>query len=479
VIDATVVGSGPNGLAAAVTLAHAGLSVRLIERGPTVGGGLRTSALTLPGFRHDVCSAVHPAALQSPFFRAWGLTERVSLHVPEVSFAHILDDGRAVLAHRDLDETVSGLGADGAPWRRTFAPLLRRVEGTARLTQNTVLRPPDDPMAALRFAVTATRVAVTALGTGDAAALLAGVTAHSVTRPPSVVGTAAGLGLALFGHAGGWPVPIGGSQAIADALATDLLAHGGQILTDTDVVDLAGLEPSRVVLLDTAPALLARDPRLPVGYRRALERIRHAPAVAKVDMALAGPVPWRDERALLAPTVHVGGSAAAIAAAERTVHAGHVPSRPFVLVAQPSLVDPSRAPTGQHTLWAYLHVPLGSELDATDLVLDSLERVAPGVRDLVVASSARSAAQLGRDNPNNVGGDITAGAVSLRQLAARPVLSPTPWRTPIPGVYLASAAATPGPGVHGMAGWHAARVALRDVFGISEAPFADTHDHPA
>ncbi|MDM4761937.1 NAD(P)/FAD-dependent oxidoreductase [Galbitalea sp. SE-J8] len=470
--DAVVVGSGPNGLAAAVTLAHAGLAVRVLERNATIGGGARTRELTLPGFRHDVCSAIHPAAIQSPFFRAWGLTDRVAFAVPDVSFAHVLDDGRAVLALRSLDDTVAALGRDGVFWRSTFAPLVARAAGVTALTQNALLRVPRDPAAAASFALSTAIATAPGLGSGDAAALLSGVVAHALTRPPSLAGTAAGIGLALFGHTGGWPVPIGGSQAITDALAADLTAHGGVIETDAEVRSLADLEPARAVLLDTSPALLAADPRIPERYRRALRRFRRAPGVAKVDLALAGAVPWLDAALRSAPTVHLGGSASSVRRSETEVHAGRIPERPFVLVAQPSIVDPGRAPAGAHTLWAYLHVPAGSPDDPTERVLAALERAAPGVRDLVLAVSARTAIDIERDNPNDVGGDITGGAVSLRQLAARPVLAAEPWRTPLPGFYLASSSAAPGPGVHGMAGWHAARLALRDVFGIRDTPFA-------
>ncbi|MFT4122305.1 MAG: NAD(P)/FAD-dependent oxidoreductase [Microbacteriaceae bacterium] len=470
-IDAIVVGSGPNGLAAAATLAHAGLGVRVVEREQTVGGGLRTEELTLPGFRHDLCSAVHPAALHSPFFRAWGLAERVALHVPEVSYAHPLDGRPAALAWRDLDRTVAGLGRSGPGWRRLFEPLLDRLDGVCALTGGPLLRPPADPVAAGRFLG---RTLARGAGLRDeAAALFAGVAAHSGGPLPSLAATGAGLALAVQGHGRGWGLPLGGAQAIADALAADIRAHGGEIVTDVDVEDLGALEPARAVLLDVAPERLARMAPLPKRYRRALARLRRGVAVAKLDLALAAAVPWSDPDVALSPTVHLGGTAAELAASERAVHAGRVSERPFVLVVQPSVADPSRAPAGRHTLWAYLHVPLGSGLDPTPFVLGQLERFAPGIGDLVLGTAVSRAPDIAARNANDVGGEIMGGAVTLRQLLARPVLSPQPWRTPLPGVYLASASTPPGPAVHGMAGWLAARLALRERFGIRETPFGD------
>jgi len=475
-IDATVVGSGPNGLAAAATLARAGLAVRVLERAPTLGGGLRTEELTLPGFRHDVCSAVHPAALASPFFRAFGLTERVPFVVPEASFAHPLDDAPAAVAYRDLARTAEELGPDGRRWARVFGPLVDHLEGLLDFTGSQLLRMPRDPLTAARFAVRVARARLDAGGgfAGRAAALFAGVSAHTIGRLPSFAGAGAGLVLATHAHAGGWGLPIGGSQRIADALVAEIRAAGGEVLTGVEVLSPADVGGSRVTLLDTSTDFLERyaGDALPRAYRGALRRYRHGDAAAKLDLALDGPVPWRDPALASVPTVHLGGSPRELAEAERTVAAGRIPDRPYVLVVQPTVVDPSRAPAGKHVLWAYTHVPRGSDLDPTELILDALEREAPGVRDLVLAASARSAMRIGDLNPNDVGGDILGGAVTLRQLLKRPIVSPTPWRTPIPGLYLCSASTPPGPSVQGMNGWYAARAALRDVYGIRDVPYS-------
>ncbi|WP_353809282.1 phytoene desaturase family protein [Agromyces sp. SYSU T00194] len=476
-IDANVVGSGPNGLAAAVTLAAAGLSVRLTERADTIGGGMRTEELTLPGFRHDLCSAVHPAALASPFFRAFGLTDRVPFVVPDASYAHPLDAAPAGVAWRDLDRTADELGADGPAWRRLFAPLVARIDGVVDFTGSQLLRVPRRPVAA---ALMAARVLEqgTALGAArfrgaTAPAMLAGAAAHAIGRHPSLATAAPGVLLGAHAHAGGWGVPVGGSQAIADALAAELVALGGEIVTGHEVRSPADLERSRVTLLDTSVEALdaIAGHRLPAPYRRALRRYRHGDGVAKVDFALSDPVPWADPRVGAAPTVHLGGSAAEIAASEHAVAAGRVSERPYVLVVQPTVVDPTRAPAGRHTLWAYIHVPRGSRLDATELVAAQMERFAPGFRDTVLASTATSAVELGARNPNDVGGDILGGALTVPQLVKRPVVSPVPWRTPVRGLYLCSASTPPGPSVQGMNGWFAARLALREHFGVHEAPY--------
>jgi phytoene dehydrogenase-like protein len=477
VIDATIVGSGPNGLAAAVTLAHAGLKVRVLEREDRIGGGTRTEELTLPGFLNDVCSAVHPAALQSPFFRAWGLTERVPFHIPDVSYAHPLDDGPAALAWRDVDRTAAELGEDGKAWRALFGPLVARLDGVASLTGGPLLRIPQDPIGSLKFGLRALEQATTAWNVRfsgqQGPALLSGVAAHGIARMPSLASSGAGLTLALQAHGRGWGFPIGGSQSIADALAADLRAHGGTIETGVDVKSRADLEPSTVTLLDTGPEFLQRFTELPPRYLRALRRYRRGAAVAKVDFALSAPVPWKDDRVALSPTVHLGGTREQIAAAENAVQDGRVPEEPYVLVTQPSLFDTTRAPAGKHTLWTYAHVPRNSELDATEAITRQIERFAPGFRDVILASNSMNARQVAANNANDIGGEMMGGAVSLWQLVKRPVVSVHPWRTPATGVYLASASTPPGPAVHGMAGWYAAQLALRDHFGIRDAPFAD------
>ena len=470
-IDAIVVGAGPNGLAAAVTLARAGLSVRVYERESTIGGGSRTAELTLPGFRHDVCSAVHPLALASGFFRRFGLERRVRFAVPELSFGHPLDGGRAGLAWRDLDRTVADLGRDGDAYDRLMRPLVEQADRVAQFVLSPLLQLPRHPVTAARFGMRALEqgsfAADARFADQEAPAMLAGVGAHAIQRMPGLATAGTALSLTTYAHARGWPVPIGGSQAIVDALADDLRAHGGEILTNAPVEALDDLPPARVVLADVTPRALVRlaGERLPAAYRRRLLGFRYGAGVAKVDFALAGPVPWTHPDLARAGTVHVGGTRAEIARGEAEVVAGRHPDSPYVLVAQPSVADPSRAPEGRSVLWAYTHVPSGSPADRTEAVVRQIERFAPGFRDVILASSARTAVDLEAENPNYIGGDIAAGASAFRQLLARPVLSTDPWRTPTRGLYLCSSSTVPGPGVHGLSGYYAARSALHHEFG--------------
>ena len=474
-LDALVVGAGPNGLAAAVVLARAGLSVTVVERGATIGGGARTAETTLPGFRHDLGSAVHPMAVASPFFRRFRLAERVPFITPELSYAHPLDDGRAALAWRDLRRTAAGLGADGPAWTRLLGPLVARARQVARFTGGPVLRVPADPLTALRFGLAALDQGTPGWDRrwrGEAApALLTGVMAHTIRPMPTIAPAAAGLALAVAAHAGGWPIPVGGSQAIVDALAADLVAHGGRIETGREIRTPADLPAATTVLFDTSvPALLriAGD-RIPWPVRALLRRFRFGDGIGKVDFALDGPVPWANEEARQAVTLHLGGTRAELAGAERDVAAGRVPARPYVLVSQPTVADDSRAPAGKHVLWAYTHLPNGSRIDPTEPITRRIEQFAPGFRDLVLAASARSAADMEAYDPNYGGGDIAAGAVGLGQLLARPLPSPDPWRLGR-GIYVCSAAAAPGPGVHGQVGYLAARSALAHEFGIPTPP---------
>jgi len=469
---ATVIGSGPNGLSAAVALARAGYEVRVLEAASTIGGGVRTAELTLPGFRHDVCSAVHPAALSSPFLRAFGIHEKVGWIHPLASYAQPLDGGRAAIAWRDIERTADALGPDGRAWRAVLRPLSRHLGGVVDFTGSQLLRWPRHPVTTVRFGLRAlqlgTRLGAGTFATEEANALLAGVLAHANTRQPSIGAAASGLFLAAHGHsADGWAFPRGGSQAIADALVADLDAHGGRVETGVHVQTLDGLDwgdadAGDLLLLDTSPRLLLTAPGLPARYARAIRAYRYGAAAAKVDFALDGPVPWEHPDVALAPTVHLGGTREEIAASENAVARGVVSERPYVLVVQPSVLDGTRAPHGKQVLWAYIHVPADSTVDPTSLVVRQIERFAPGFRHRILASHAMTAAERAAYNPADIGGDILGGAFTFTQAFRRPVVSPTPWRTPLRGVYLASAATPPGPGVTGMPGWYAARQALRD-----------------
>ncbi|MGW9404270.1 phytoene desaturase family protein [Arthrobacter sp. NPDC055585] len=470
--DVTVVGAGPNGLAAAVTMARAGLSVRVLEAAPTAGGGSRTSELMRPHHFHDVCSAIHPMALAAPFFRDFGLSERIRLEVPAVSYAQPLDGERAAVAYRSLERTVQELGPDGKAYNSLMQPLVRHSEAITRTLMDPLLKVPREPMAALRFGLAALDQGSGAWNrrfSEDAApALLTGVMAHPVGRLPSLPSAGGGLLLALLAHTVGWPVPVGGSQVIADALVEDLQAHGGELETGHRVDSLRELSGSRAVILDTAPAGLLRlaKGRLPARYERALRRFRYGNAACKVDFILSAPVPWTNPALAAAGTVHLGGARAETAAAEAEVAAGRHPEKPYVLLSQPSTFDSSRAPAGRHILWTYCHVPAGSERDMAAAVTAQIERFAPGFRDVIVETRTTTARGLAAYNENYVGGDFGAGAVTLGQMLRRPVLSPDPWKTPLPGVFLCSASTPPGPGVHGMGGYHAATRALRTVFGL-------------
>lgn len=470
--DVAVVGSGPNGLAAAVTMARAGLGVHVFEAADSAGGGVRTTELIEPGYFHDVCSAVHPMALASPFFRNFELSRRIRLEVPELSHGAPLDGGRAALGYRSLDRTAAALGRDGRAYRRLMKPLVDRVDGVADVALNQLFRVPRHPLAAAAFGLRTleqgSRLWDARFREELAPALLTGIAAHAVAPLPALPATGAGLLLGALGHAGGWPIPAGGSATIAAAMVADIEAHGGVVETGRRIGSLAELPPVRATLLDVAPTGLLRlaGGRLPSGYRRALESFRFGNAACKVDFILSGPVPWAAPELADAGTVHVGGTRAETAEAEHLVAAGEHPDRPYVLVSQPSRFDPGRAPAGRHILWTYCHVPAGSTVDMGAAVIAQLERFAPGFRDLVVGARVTTAAELAAYNENYVGGDFSAGAMDLRGMLRRPVLSPVPWRTPLAGVYLCSSSTPPGPGVTGMPGYHAARYALKDMFGM-------------
>jgi phytoene dehydrogenase-like protein len=465
--DAVVVGAGPNGLVAANVLADAGRSVLLLEAADRVGGGARTAELTLRGFHHDVCSTAHPLAVVSPALRSMGLDQLgvTFLHGAE-EFAHPLEGEPDVLVSRSVDLTVQRLGTGGPGWRRLTQPF--RSGGLDLVA--TVLDPlsvPRAPLAAARYGATAALPATALarlLGSGRARAMLAGLAAHSMLDLGAPL--TGGLGVLLGGlaHLGGWPVIAGGSQQLSDALAARLMARGGDVVTGQTVTALTDLPPARRVLLDVSPRDLLGilGASAPPKYRAALAGFRYGAGVFKVDWALDGPIPWRDPRTAAAPTVHLGGTYEEIAASEREVARGGHPEQPFVLLVQAGAADGGRAPAGQQTAWAYCHVPNGSRVDRTDVVERQVERFAPGFRDLVLARHTMDTSAVQAHDRNDVGGDISAGALGVRQMLARPVAGVRPWRTPVPGVYLCSASTPPGPGVHGMCGWLAARTALAD-----------------
>jgi phytoene dehydrogenase-like protein len=466
--SAAVVGSGPNGLAAAVVLARAGLTVTVIEARETIGGGTRTEQLTVPGLLHDVCSAVHPLAVGSPFLRSLGL-ERHGLQWcwPEVDLAHPLDDGRAGVLLRSIDETVAGLGTDGPAWRQLFERQAQHFDELAADFLRPVAHVPRHPLLLAGFGLRALQPAslvVRRWRDEPARGLFGGVAAHAFRPLTSPTSASVGLALVLSAHRFGWPVPRGGSRAISDALAADLRQHGGTIETGRTVASLNELAAD-LVLLDLAPrgVLQLAGDRLPARIRRAYRRYRYGPAAFKVDLAVEGGVPWANEACRRAGTVHMGGTFEQIADAEARVCAGRMPQRPFVLVGQQYLADPSRSVGDVHPIWSYAHVPHGYDGDATEAILAQFERFAPGTRERIVAQAVRGPAEYEAYNPNFVGGDISAGANDPVQLLLRPRVAVDPYRTGIPGVFICSAATPPGAGVHGMCGVNAAASALRYV----------------
>ena len=471
--DAVIVGSGPNGLAAAITLARRGLRVIVIEGNQTIGGGSRSTALTLPGFTHDVCSAVHPLALTSPFFKSLDLTGHgVEWCLPPVSLAHPLDDGQAVLVHSSVALTAAQFGVDAAAYCRLYQPLVDRYPRLMNYLLSQ-LRVPAAPFDMARFGLQALRSAAglarSRFHTTEARALFAGMAAHGML-PLEQLGTASfGLVLALSAHAVGWPVVKGGSQSIVDAMAAILRELGGEIVTGQVVSDLDQLPKARATLLNVSPRnlLAITGDRLPRAYRSRLARYRYGPGVFKVDWALSAPVPWSNPEIARSATVHLDGTLEEIIVSERQVAAGDHPDRPYVLLVQPSLFDQTRAPAGSHTAWAYCHVPNGSTRDMRAVIEAQVERFAPGFRETILAASTINAQQYEVYNPNYVGGDINSGAQDLGQLFTRPVARWDPYATALKGVYLCSSATPPGGGVHGMCGHLAAQSALRREFQLT------------
>jgi phytoene dehydrogenase-like protein len=469
--DAIVVGSGPNGLAAAITLARAGLAVLVLEANDTLGGGARTAELTLPGYRHDICSAIHPLGVSSPFFRELPLAEHGLAWIqPPTPLAHPLDDGTAVLLERSVQTTSQGLGSDAAAYQKLMAPFVANWDSLAKDVLGPLPVPPRHPFLLARFGL---RALHSARGLAErvfkgerARALFGGMAAHS-TMPLERAPTAAfGLLLGITGHAVGWPMARGGSQQIVEALACHLRSLGGEVITGQRVDSLDELPPARAVLCNVTPRQLLRitGDRLPNRYRRTLISYRYGPGVFKVDFALDGPIPWRAAECAHAATVHVGATLEEVALAERGVWRGEHPERPFVLLAQQSLFDPTRAPEGKHTAWAYCHVPPGSTVDMAERIEAQIGRFAPGFRDRILARSTKSAVDMERHNPNYVGGDINGGVQDLWQHFTRPTFRLVPYSTPVKGVYLCSSSTPPGGGAHGMCGYFAARAALRDIF---------------
>jgi phytoene dehydrogenase-like protein len=471
-VDAVVVGSGPNGLAAAITLARAGLQVEVFEGASTPGGGTRTQDLTLPGFHHDVCSAVHPALVVSPFFKTFDLPSLgINILQPEIAYAHPLDTGRAAALYRSVDATAEELGGDADTYRSLMSPLVEHLSAVVDYSLSPMRSIPNEPFVLARFALVGTPSAryVSRRFTTDAArALVGGASAHSMEPLTAPLTSAFGLLLAALGHGVGWPVVEGGSASIGKGLVGELERLGGKVHCDHSIASLGDVPLSRAVLLDVSPRqfLAIAGPRVSPQQGRPWARFRPGPGACKVDWALSGPVPWSAEACRRTTTVHVGGAFDEVARSEADVAAGRHSERPFVLVAQPSVLDPSRAPSGQHTLWGYCHVPNGSDVDMTERIEAQIERFAPGFRDLILFRQTRTAVQTEAHNPNYLGGDINGGAATLRQTMFRPVPRWNPYRTPIDGTYLCSASTPPGGGVHGMCGYWAARSVLRDRFSI-------------
>lgn len=469
-LDAVVVGAGPNGLSAAITLARAGLRVQVLEARDHVGGGLSSAALTLPGFTHDYGSAIHPLALASPAFRQWPLHAfGLDWIQPPAPVVHTLAPGRTVTLERDLHATADGLGQDGPAWIRLFAPLLHDWEGLLHDILRPLLRVPTHPFTLARFGLrglpSAQLLSDTLFRTPEAKALWAGLAAHT-GLPLTAPGTSAmTLVLGLLAHAVGWPCPRGGAGALANAMRAYLEFLGGEVITGVQVKSAHDLPDAKVVLVDSSPRVLLNllGERAPAAYRAALEKYRYGPGIQKLDYALSGPVPWLDTCTRRSATVHIGGSAEDVASSERSLNSPH----PYVLAAQHTLFDPSRAPAERHTFWAYSHVPGGSTQDISSQMEAQIERFAPGFRDLILARHQTTARALQAFSPVFVGGDVNGGKGDLWGLLARPNLALTPYRTPAKGLYLCSSSTPPGGGIHGMAGYHAARVALKDHFRVS------------
>ena len=466
--DAVVVGSGPNGFAAAIEMARSGWSVCVFEARDTVGGGARSAELTEPGFIHDVCSAIHPLAIASPFFKTLPLSKHGLEWIrPPAAVAHPLDDGTAVLLVSSVDRTSSALGQDARAYSKVFTPLARHVDDLIPEILSPPIHIPRHPLRMLGFGIKAIQSAQKFAErhfTGELArALFAGIAAHGNMPLDLRPTAAAGLLLGMLGHAGGWPLPKGGAQKISDALASYFTSLRGHIVTGTPISSPRDLPSARVILLDITPQQVLRfaGDELPPSYRWELQKYQYGPGVFKVDWALNSPIPWRAKECLRAGTLHLGGSLGEIAAAEEAVARGRCPEKPFILLAQQSLFDPSRVPPGKQSAWAYCHVPRGSKVDMTERIESQVERFAPGFRDCILSRHTMNPAKLEAYNPNYIGGDISGGVLNLLQIVARPSLRISPYTTPIKNLFICSSSTPPVGGVHGMCGYHAARAALK------------------
>jgi phytoene dehydrogenase-like protein len=469
--DAVIIGSGPNGLAAGIFLQQHGLSVLILEAKHTIGGGLRTAELTLPGFKHDICSAVHPLAAGSPFFKTLPLHNYgLEYLYPEVDAAHPFDNGTAAIVKRSIDETALLLGSDAQTYLDLFKPLVKSWPALAP----DVLGPlhfPKEPLAMAKFGLNALQPATLLakrFKTMEAKGLFAGMAAHAIQPLNNIATSAIGLVLMANAHLGGWPIPKGGSQQIADALASYFLSLGGKIQTDTYVTSLQQLPSAHAVLFDITPKQLLQigGHKFSPIYKWQLERYRYGDGVFKIDWALDAPIPFAANDCRKAGTVHIGGTLEEIVASEKAPANGQHSDKPYVLLAQQSLLDASRAPEGKHTAWAYCHVPNGSTKDMTAIIVNQIERFAPGFKETILAKHTFNTAQMQEYNPNYIGGDINGGIIDIGQLFTRPALRWSPYKTSAKGLYICSSSTPPGGGVHGMCGYYAAKRVLKDVFGI-------------
>jgi phytoene dehydrogenase-like protein len=467
--DAVVVGSGPNGISAAIRLAQAKLSVLLIEAKSTIGGGMRSAELTLPGFIHDICSAVHPLGIGSPFFLSLPLEKHGLKWVHPLSpLAHPFKDGTSISFDNSIDITSHHLNQDGLAYTKLMRPFV--LNWRHLLTD--ILAPlhfPSHPILMARFGYygirSAESLAKKLFKHREAKALFAGLAAHSIMPLNKPITAAFGLMLGILGHSVGWPIPHGGTQSLANALATYFCSIGGEILTNTKIEHINGIPAARAVFFDVTPKqLLTIVENFPIGYRNRLRKYRYGPGVFKIDWALSHPIPWKAKECAKAGTVHLGGTLEEIAESENQVWRGVIPQNSFIILTQPTLFDPSRAPHGQHVAWAYCHVPNGSEYDMTRQIELQIEEYAPGFMDCIIGRKTHSAIELEEYNSNYIGGDINGGVMDIYQLFTRPVARIVPYSTPIKGLYICSSSTPPGGGVHGMCGFHAAEAALKQLF---------------